>query len=265
MLRLKTDNGARTLKNDFIDITLNDLVKAYKFVSDQDGETKRYLLSEVDATIDQDKFFEYQIGWISLFSDFTLDELRLVPMGEDEFDGGSVKWLYKHCEHFLKQPESYLELKEFIHKGTTYKLIEPLKTISGAKMLFGKGSYRNFMLGSQLSNMVSDQKNERGIESLKQLFAMLFTDGSDSTKDIVVRSKIFGEVNALYGWSAYFFFAQLVEKYKDFFHLSTIENPPLRIKTVLAKHQLRQLLSKTTFGKLLPSKWLKQEFLILEI
>ena len=72
-------------------------------------------------------------------------------------------------------------------------------------MLFGTGSYRQWMLGSQLTNMVSGQKNEKGIESLKQLFAMLYTDGNDSSDDIVRRSKVFGEVNALYGWSAYFF------------------------------------------------------------
>jgi hypothetical protein len=265
VLSLKVNDESRTLKNEFVDVTLNELVAAYKFVSNQDGEVKRYLLSEVDAEINQDKFFEFKIGWISLFSDFTIDELRLVPLGEDEFDGGSIEWLYNHCILFLKQPESYLDLKEFTHKGTIYKLIEPLKTIGGAKMLFGKGSFRQFMLGSQLTTMVADQKNERGIESLKQLFAMLYSDGKDSSEDIVKRANVFGEVNALYGWSAFFFFALLVEKYKDYFHLSTTENPPLKVKTVLAKHQLKQLLSKTIFGKLLPSRLLKQEFLILEM
>lgn len=265
MLSLKAGEKTKTLKNEFVDVTLNELVAAYKFVSNQDGEVKRYLLSDVDAIIDKDKFFEFKIGWINLFSDFTIDELRLVPLGANEFDGGSIEWLYNHCILFLNQPESYLELKDFDHKGKIYKLIEPLKTIGGAKMLFGKGSFRQFMLGSQLTTMVADQKNERGIESLKQLFAMLYTDGNDSSEDIVKRANVFGEVNALYGWSAFFFFAQLVEKYKDYFHLSTIANPPLKVRTILAKQQLRQSLLKTTFGKLLLSKLPKQEFLILEM
>jgi len=100
-------------------------------------------------------------------------------------------------------------------------------------MLFGNANYRQFMLGSQLSNMVNDQKDERSIESLKQLFALLYSDGNDSSEDIVKRSEAFGNVNALYGWSAYFFFVQLVEKYNDFFHLSTTKNPPPRIAKLL--------------------------------
>jgi hypothetical protein len=262
VLKLNANNESRTLKNEFVDVTLNELVEGYKFIASLDAKTKSYLLDET-GDIDRDKFFECKIKWISLFSDFTIDELRLVPLGNDEFEQGSIEWLYFHCKSLMKQPESYLELKEFKHKGTTYKLIEPLTTISGAKMLFGKGSFRQFMIGSQLSTMVADQKNERGIEGIKQLFAMLYTDGSDSSEDIVRRSKIFGQVNALYGWSAFFFFAQLVKKYNDFFLLSTTKNPPLKIKIALAKYQLKQSLLKITFGKSLLSKLLKQEYLIL--
>ena len=134
-------------------------------------------------------------------------------------------------------------------------------------MLFGNANYRQFMLSSQLASMIerNKKKGDGGIGSLIQLFALLYSDGDDSSEDVVRRSKIFSEVNALYGWSAYFFFVELVERYKDYFHLSTTKNPPARVQRVLAIQQLKALLSRTIFGKLLPSKWLKQEFLILQM
>jgi hypothetical protein len=262
MLKLKVNDESRNLKDEFIDVTLNELSDAYKFITSLDADTKRYLLTTTDAEIDQSKFFEFKIKWIARFSDFTTDELRLVPVEGD--DSLSVDWLYDHCKLFLYQPKSYIELKEFEHKGIKYDIIKPLKTISGAKMLFGTANFRQFMLSSQLTSMVQGQKNEKGIESLKLLFALLYSDGKDSSEEVSERGKLFGEVNALYGWSAYFFFAQLVKKYSDFFHLSTTKNPPALIKKALAIQQLKQSLSKTIFGRLCQSKWLKQEFLILQ-
>ena len=262
MLKLNTDIGKRNLKDEFIDVTLNELSDAYKFIASLDAETKRYLLTTTDAEIDQNKFFEFKIKWIAKFSDFTIDELRLIPT--DDKESLSVDWLYDHCKLFLYQPESYLELKEFKHNGVKYELMQPLRTISGAQLLFGNGNFRQFMLGSQLTNMVTDQKNERGIESLKQLFALLYTDGKDSSDDVVERSEAFGYVNALYGWSAYFFFVQLVEKYSVYFRLSTTENPPPKVQTQLAKQQLKALLLKTTFGRSLLSRLRKREFSILK-
>ena len=264
MLSLKANGNKKNLKDQFDDVTLNELSSAYQFVNGLDPVTKRYLL-EAGETVDDGKLFEFKLHWISLFSDFTIDELRLVPLEGTDTNSLSVDWLYGHCELFLHQPEAYLNLKEFKHKGKKYNLIEPLKTIGGAEMLFGKANYRQFQLSSQLSQMIEKNKNGGGIASLTQLFALLYSDGNDSSEDIVKRSGVFGEVNALYGWSAYFFFVELVERYKEFFLLSTTENPPRRIKIALAKYQLKRLLSKTIFGRLSRLKWLKQEFSILEM
>jgi hypothetical protein len=265
LLNLKVNNDSRTLKDEFIDVTLNELAAAYRFVSSQDAETKRFLLLDDAKEISNSKFYEFKLKWIELFSDLTVDELRLLPMANDENDLTTitVDKLYGFCELFLHQPKTYLELKEFKHKGKKYNLLEPLKTISGAELLFGNGNYRQFMLGSQLTNMVKDQKNDKGIQSLKQLFALLYSDGEDSSEDIIKRSEVFGEVNALYGWSAYFFFVQLVEKYKDYFRLSMTKSPPPKVARELARQQLKALLLKTTFGKLWLSKWLKREFSVL--
>ncbi len=263
MLSLKANGKKKTLKDEFIDVKLNELAAAYKYVSTLSPDMKRYLLAGSEAEIDENEIFEFKLKWISLFSDFTVEDLRLVPLEGTEDNSLSVDWLYNHCELFLHQPESYLELKKFNHKRKEYHLIKPLKTISGAEMLFGKANYRQFMLGSQLSSMVENKKNQDCINSLTQLFALLYSDGYDSSEDVVQRSKVFGEVNALYGWSAYFFFVQLLSKYKDYFHLSMTKNPPVPIVKELLKQRLKALLSRTIFGKLLPSKWLKREFTIL--
>ena len=267
MLSLKANGNKKTLKDEFVDVKLNELSSAYEYINGLSPELKRYLLDNSDDKIDADLLFEYKIHWISLFSDFTKEELRLIPIEGTDATSLSVNWLYEHCEQFLKQPETYVTLKEFKHKSKDYHLIKPLQTISGAEMLFGNANYRQFMLSSQLASMIerNKKKGDGGIGSLIQLFALLYSDGDDSSEDVVRRSKIFSEVNALYGWSAYFFFVELVERYKDYFHLSTTKNPPARVQRVLAIQQLKASLSKTIFGKLLPSKWLKQEFLILQM
>ena len=262
MLSLKVNEDSRTIKDEFIDVTLNELSAGYKFIGGLDSETKRYLLTAAGSELENSKLFEFKINWIALFSDLTINELKLIPQVESSYSNLSIDWLYNHCKKFIHQPESYIELKEFEHQGIQYNLIEPLKTISGASLLFGNANYRQFMIGSQLTAVIHDQKNERGIESLKRLLALLYSDGDDLSEDIVKRSEKFGEVNALYGWSAYFFFAQSVERYKDYSPLSTTANPPQKAAAASVKQQLKALLSRTIFGRLWQSKLQKRGFLI---
>lgn len=264
MLNLKANNKPITLKDEFNDITLNELAAAYKYVNGLDADTKRYLLHDAED-LDQVKLFEFKLEWIARFSDLTVEDLRLIPIDNDDLTQLSVNWLYDKCEKFLHQPEVYLQLKEFKHKSKTYNLIEPLKTIGGAELLFGNGNYRQFMIGSQLQQMIQDNKNSGAIPSLVQLFALLYSDGDDSSDDVVKRAELFGDVNAMYGWSAYFFFVELVAKYKDYFRLSTTKNPPPRVSRNLALQHLNKGLLKTSFGRWLQSKLPKREFSVLEM
>ncbi len=265
MIALKINNGEkRTLKDEFVDITLNELSKGYELINNQLPVIKNHLIDgkEIVNESDLNQFFEFKLKWVAMFSDFTIEELRLIPM--EQSDSLSVSWLYDKSKLFMQQPQSAIDLKEFKHKGVNYKIIEPVRTISGAVMLFGNANYRQWMIGSQLTTMVEEHKNQRGIEALKQLFALLYTDGNDSSEAVVKRAKIFGEVNALYGWSSFFFFAMLVEKYNDFFHLSMTTNQAAKIQAVIQLEKLKAKLSKAFIGKLLPSKFLNVEFSILE-
>ena len=264
MLSFKANGKRKTLKDEFVDVSLNELSAAYKYVSTLSPELKRHLLNSSTNKIKESELLEFKINWISLFSDFSVEELRLITVKDGDLTDISVEWLYNKCELFLHQPKSYIELKDFKHKGKKYSLIKPLKTISGAELLFGNGNYRQFMLGSQLTSMVENNKNQGGIPSLIQLFALLYSDGNDSGEDVAKRAGFFGEINALYGWSSYFFFVELLEKYKDYFLLSTTKNPPARVMKEYHKQQLSQSLSKTIFGKLPLSKLLKREYSIME-
>ena len=227
MLSLKANGNKKTLKDEFVDVKLNELASAYEYINGLSPELKRYLLDNSDDKIDADLLFEYKIHWISLFSDFTKEELRLIPIEGTDATSLSVNWLYEHCEQFLKQPETYVTLKEFKHKSKDYHLIKPLQTISGAEMLFGNANYRQFMLSSQLASMIerNKKKGDGGIGSLIQLFALLYSDGDDSSEDVVRRSKIFSEVNALYGWSAYFFFCRVGREIQRLFPLIYDQEP----------------------------------------
>ena len=263
MLSFKANGKTKTLKDEFVDVSLNELSAAYKYVSTISPDLKRYLLKDSKNEVKESELLEFKMHWISLFSNFSVDELRLIPVKNGDLTDISVEWLYNHCEMFMHQPKTYIDLKDFKHKGKKYSLIKPLKTISGAELLFANGNYRQFMLGSQLTSMIENNKKQGGIPSLIQLFALLYSDGNDSGEDVAKRIGFFGEINALYGWSSYFFFVELVEKYKDYFLLSTTKNPPVPIMKEYHIQRLSQLLSRTIFGKLLPSKWLKREFSIM--
>ena len=223
MLSLIANGIEKQLKDEFIDVTLNELAAAYQYIGSLSAEMKRYLLTASEAEIDEEKVIEYKIHWISLFSDLTKDELKLVPT--DAVIGLSIDWLYNHCEQFLHQPISYREFDYFEHNNIKYNLLESTNTIGGAKMLFSKGTFRQFMLGSQLTSAVSEHKNNRGIQSLKQLFALLYSDGDDSSEGIIKRSEIFGEVNALYGWSAYFYFLAVGKEVERIYRLIYDKEP----------------------------------------
>jgi len=258
MLPLIINEQKRKLKNDFIDVTIAELVEAYEFVKTIPVAVKTHLLDDKPIE-DEGLLIDFQISWVALFSDIPERDLRLVPL-KMLSDSLSLEWMFNQCKKFLKAPESYIDLKEFKFQGTKYKLIEPLTTLSGAKMLFGTANYRQFMLCSQLANMVS----ENNITGLNQLAAILYTDGNEDTKEVAARAKKFQELNALYAWSAYFFFAMLLKRYNEFFQSFTSDRPNLK---ALKKWQLERLklrLQRSFIGKLLPSKWLKVEYLILQ-
>jgi hypothetical protein len=255
ILKLKIGEHSRKVKTGFEDVTLRELSDAYKWIHTQSFALKAHLFN--GKAVPEAELIEFKINWICKFSDFTANELKLVSFEDLDF-------VFKQVEIFLKVPEVHLDLKEFKYKGRTFKMIEPLRTISGAKLLFGNANYRQWMLCNQLAKIVENRESANCIEGLTQLLAVIYSDGNESNDALEWRAREFENVNALYGWSAYFFFIMLVQKYKDFFQLYTTPTTHIKMKRKLTLEQSKNELSSSRIGKLLPLKWLKSEYLILE-
>ena len=262
MIKL-TANGAKKYINDeFVDVKLFDLSKAFKFLASQPKSVLEWLYDS-EKECDYQEKINFKIGWISFFSNFTIDELKLVPF-ELTNDSLSIDFLFNQCAKFMNQPEVHLDLKEIKIHGKKYSIIEPVKTISGAAMLFGNANYRQWMLLTQLSKIIEENKNEKCIDGLVNLLAVIYTDGDDSDIALKERVETFKEVDALTGWSGYFFFALLLNKYKDFFLSFSSERPNLKAQQKLNLEQLKESFSRTRIGKLLRLKSQKWEYLILQ-
>ena len=75
MIALKINNGEkRTLKDEFIDITLNELAKGYELINNQLPVIKNHLIDgkEIVNQSDLNQFFEFKLKWVAMFSDFTI-------------------------------------------------------------------------------------------------------------------------------------------------------------------------------------------------
>lgn len=262
MINLIANGEKKQVNNEFIDVKLVDLSKAFKFLAGQPKSVLEWLYDS-EKECDFKEKINFKIGWISFFSNFTIDELKLVPT-EITADSLSIDFLFNQCAKFMNQPQVHLDLKEIKIKGKKYSIIEPVKTISGAAMLFGNANYRQWMLSNQLARVAEENKNEKCIDALIQLLAVIYTDGNDSDEAMKERAEIFKDVDALTGWSGYFFFALLVNKYKDYFQSFSSATPNLKEQQKLNLDQLKKAFSKTRIGKLLRLKSQKWEFSILK-
>jgi hypothetical protein len=250
MINFEIQGKDYKLMDEFHEVKVSEIALAYSFLKEQPMGIINWLVKGSD--VEEELKLRFKIDWVAFFSDIPKDLLMLVP----------IDFLYNQCEKFTRQPEVFIDLKKFKIGGNNYKLMEPLTTISGAKMLFGEGNFRQWTIGNQLTKMIADSKAYKTIEPLKQLIAVLY----DCDKDIPTEKKLkdFDNLTASQLWSAYFFFAMLLERYKKYFLLSTSKSQHQKGKNQLKLEQLKKQLSKTTIGKLLPSKWLKWEYLILE-
>jgi len=261
MINLIANGEKKKLFNNFEDVKLSTLSSAFKYLAKQSKAILDFVAE--DKECDKQEEIAFKIGWISFFSTFTIDELKNVPI-TGTADSLSIDFLYNQCVIFMGQPKAVLDIKQIKIQGKKYDLIKEVKTISGAAMLFGNASYRQWMLLTQLSKVVEENKNEKCIDALINLLAVIYTDGDDSDIALKERVEAFKEVDALTGWSGYFFFALLLNKYKDYFQSFSSGLPNLKDQQKWNLEQLKESYSKTRIGKLLPLKSQKWEYSILK-
>lgn len=259
MLKIKVNGSDKLLFTEFKDITLQHLRKAFELVDKQPKEIKDHLIRGKE--IEQKKIYEFAIEWILIFSNLEKKHLLYISLEETPLDLGIIK-MYEMTRLFFYYPSDVKDLREMYHKGKKYKIIEPLRTASGTELLFGNTNYKQYKLMTQLSAKVDDKKNANTVDSLIQLLAVLYTDGDDSDEAVSKRISEFEDIRADIAWSGWFFFALLIDKYRNFFQSYSSQTP--RAKMLILVEQWRRFTSKISFGKYSKMRLQKSEFLVLD-
>jgi hypothetical protein len=259
MIKLRLNDEKRVVYDSFSDITLQHLRRGYEIFSYQDKDIKNFFLKE-GSEIKESKLFDFYIDWLSIFSDLTKNELRNISV-ESNIDL-SLQNLFSYTKKFIYSPEHVIDLKELTHKGKKYSIIEDIKTINGARLYFGNYNYNQFKLSAQLSSSIEGVKNGNAIDSLVQLLAIIYTDGDNSNAGIDKRILAFKDLNALYGWSGWFFFALLTTKYKNYFQ--SYSNNQAEAVLKMKKENLKRSICKLFTGKFMRTMLQKTEFSILK-
>jgi len=242
---------------------MHELRRAYTFLNNTHIDILDFLNGKKDV-VDESKLLDFKIDWILLFSD--IEKKELLNISVDSVTDLSVDALFGMCMKFCYFPEQALDVKSFKLNGVEYKLIEEIKTISGAKMLFGNGTYNQFKLAQMLARQIKGDLKPNIADSLLQLVAVLYSsDGNNSDEAINIRVKEFENVDSWTAWSCLFFFILLTKRYNAFFQSSLIEEKAVqkKLKAVLREEAKKMSFEKTRFGKLLQFKSPKSEFLIL--
>tara|TARA_R110000765_G_scaffold371493_5_gene461735 strand:- start:111 stop:953 length:843 start_codon:yes stop_codon:yes gene_type:complete len=261
MIKLEFNNKKGTVLTEFHEVDLRTLGKGLEIFHKSPLSVQNFFLQGEDA--EEKDIFNFAVKWISNFSTLTINELRLVNVNplQGQPDTVSLSGLLDQTKSFILPPERVEDIEQFTHNGKTYSIVEPLKTIGGAKLYFGNASYEQFKLSSMLNDAMSKGVGELRIDSLIQLVALLYSDGDDSEEGLEDRIKEFYTLDSYTGFSAWFFFAMLSDKYKQYFQ-SCLNNQQAQILTL--EEIWKKRFRNSFIGRLLRMKPQKLDYLILK-
>tara|TARA_R110002096_G_scaffold172291_3_gene345852 strand:+ start:475 stop:1308 length:834 start_codon:yes stop_codon:yes gene_type:complete len=274
MFNVTINKKKYVINTNFNEITIKELHKGYEFLQIAPVEVLNYLKPidkdsdkpEPERTINASVFLDFQIHWISLFSNIPKDVLKMVqPTGLGIM---SIEHVFSFVKSFMYTPEEYYDVKTFEFHEKKYDLVEELETISGAKIYFSEGTFNQFKLSNMLTSQIQGEKKPSTTEGLVQLMAVLYTcEGDNSNEAINEKVKLFWELDASTCYSSYFFFAKSVPKWKDFFNSYTEKTTRQKhrkaVKLVL-KDLLRSKFKNSVIGKLLKLKLQNSAFSIMD-
>lgn len=260
MIKLEFNNKKGEVLTEFHEVDLRTLGKGLEIFHKAPLTVQKFFLEGEDA--EEKDIFNFAVKWIANFSTLTINELRLVNVNPlpEQLDTVSLTGLLHATKDFILPPERVEDIEEFTLKGKTYNIVEPLKTIGGAKLYFGNASYEQFKLSSMLNDAMSKGVSGLRIDSLIQLVALLYSDGDDSEEGLEERIKEFSFLDSYTGFSAWFFFAMLSNKYKQFFQ-SCLKDQ--RAEVLTKEETWKKLFRSSFIGKLLRMKPQNLDYLIL--
>jgi hypothetical protein len=170
----------------------------------------------------------------------------------------SIEYVYELVKKFAYTPLEYYDLPKIKVGNEEFELVKDTTTIDGARIYFNNGNYNQFKLSNMLANQIKGNKTPSTADCLVQMCAVLYTQNNDNSDEEIDRKiELFWKLDSATAWSCYFFFAQLQNKWKDFFLSYTGKTTPhkeQKAKQMTAKEKLRNTYGKTIIGKLLRSR-----------
>jgi hypothetical protein len=265
MLKLKVNGSKYRLKSEFLEVDLNTLKKAYEYLNDLPFDLKAHLEDD-SKSVKESKLIDFKVNWVALFCDIPLDVLKRVKV--EGLQDISIEYLYEQCKKFIYSPRQYVQLDSFKLNGNTYNLVKETETISGASIMFGEGTFNQWKLSNMLTAQIQKDLSQTTVDCLVQLLAVLYINDNDNSDEAIEqRTKDFYQLDALTAWSCYFFFVQLLSKWKSFFQSYTEKTRPqlvLKMHKMILKEKLLKLFSAITFGASLRLKSLNYRFMVLD-
>lgn len=262
MIKLSYNDKEAKVFTEFEEITLAQLSRGFEVFKNASYSVQNFFLKGEEAPHEQ--LFEFAVKWVAVFSTIPEKDLRLVNLHPNPENIGSVSLLglLSETKDFLAPPERVQDVESFKHKGTVYRLIEPVRTLAGAQLYFGNASFEQWKLSNMLHNAMEQGISKLKVDALRQLVALLFTqDDDDTSEKMEQRILDFESLDALTAYSAWFFFVMLQDKYKSFF-LSYSSNPQAQAK--IKEETLKKQLASGFIGRLWRMKPQKWEYLILK-
>lgn len=231
-MRIEIEGKKYDVKTTFQEYTIKDLAWANPLLAKNDMSHK------------------WCIDFLLNSSNIPLEVLELIDFESE------LKPLTEFSLLGLRTPDSYLTMDYITLNGKKYHKREELSTLSGINIILGKNNFKQFALMGQLHDAISKAKELNGI-ALAQLNAVLY--GEDfSDKAIDERSQLFMDLDLLSAYSGFFLFQKDLNKFQNFTSVSS----KTKITAMLNIELLLKRLSRTIFGYLLRTKWLKWEFLL---
>ena len=260
MIELNYNGKAAKVYTEFEEITLKQLADGFEVFRNSSFSVQNFFLKGEET--DEKQLFEFAVKWVAVFSTIPQKDLRLVNLHPNPENAGSVSLigLLSATKDFLSPPERVQDVEAFKHKGKLYRIIEPLRTIGGAQLYFGNASFEQWKLSNMLNDAMQQGIGRLKVDSLRQLVALLYSNGDDSSEALEQRIADFESLDAGTAYCAWFFFVMLQDKYKTFFQ-SCLTNPQNLQK--MKEETYRKQFQSGFIGKLLRMKRPRWEYLIL--
>ena len=256
---LKTELNGKRVKifSDFRECKVREYRKILRFCENQSTKLREAIDTLKFDDLTEEEMLKFLLGWVHTITGFSIENVKKVP-----FDNLMVFW--EATKFILTLPEDY----EHIDKINGVSITESVKTFSGIEILGGKVNYEQWLLMNKLNDMGTESLDEKHLDMLKNILAIAYPVENESEEAMKKRLDSYEDLSVYELYSGWFFFVELLSGYTKFFRYLERSHRNYQKALVEAKYQrvrLLESLSNLKLGKFSPLKWLKPEFMVLEL